>query len=75
MSGSFIILTFIGHRLFLTTFMFPGMVQVSGEFPASRLLSAGHMGPSSVAFLFGFLSSDVLAALVLWSAARGGSVA
>jgi hypothetical protein len=29
------------------------MVQVSGEFPAPRL-SAGHMSPSSVAFLFGF---------------------
>jgi hypothetical protein len=43
------------------------MVQVSGEFPASRLLPAGHMGPSSVVFLFGFLicilSSEVLAAV------------
>jgi hypothetical protein len=31
------------------------MVQVSGEFPALRLLPAGQMGPSSVAFLFGVL--------------------
>jgi hypothetical protein len=41
--------------------LFPGMVRVSGEFPASRP-SAGHRGPSSVAFLFGFLGSGVLAA-------------
>jgi len=37
MSGSFI---FVEYDL-----LFPGMVQVSGEFPASRLLPAGHMGP------------------------------
>ena len=51
-SGSFI---FVEYYL-----LFPGMVQVSGEFPAPHL-SASHMGPSSVVFLFGFLNSDVLA--------------
>jgi len=30
------------------SFVFVGMVQIAGEFPAPRLL-AGHMGPSSLA--------------------------
>jgi len=41
--------------------LFPGMVQVSGEFPKPWQL-AGHIGPTSVSFLFGFPTSDVLAA-------------
>jgi len=65
MSGSLIFFEYYLLSLFL------GMVQVSGEFPAPRL-SAGHMGPSSVAFLFGFLSTDVLAALLLKEHSKRG---
>jgi len=47
MSGSLI---FVEYYL-----LFPGMIQVSAEIPASRLLPAGHMGSLSIAFLLAFL--------------------